>query len=77
MPEPSKTRNFMGRLVDGLLPGSNYNRDTGQYSNIGKGIAGLAAKLGAGALGGPLAGAAAGRLAGRFIDGGFGGASQG
>lgn len=41
MADVSGARNFWGRLVDGILPGSQYNRQTGQFSNIGSGIAGF------------------------------------
>lgn len=33
--------NAVGWLVDKILPGNQYNRNTGSYSNIGSGIAGL------------------------------------
>lgn len=55
---PSKARNFFGRLVDMVLPGQNYNPQTGQYSNVGSGLA----KLGMTALGGPGAGFLANKL---------------
>ncbi|MCX2894346.1 hypothetical protein ORG27_12240 [Stenotrophomonas lactitubi] len=66
--KPSGARNFFGRVVDRILPGTNYNRDTGQYSNIGKGIAGALAGLGASAFFGPAAGALVRRGAGYVID---------
>jgi hypothetical protein len=66
--KPSGARNFFGRVVDRILPGTNYNRDTGQYSNIGKGIAGAIAGLGASAFFGPAAGALVRRGAGYVID---------
>lgn len=68
MAEPSKTRNFFGRVVDRILPGSNYNASTGQYSNVGKGIAGLGARLAATAFAGPAVGALVGKGAGYLID---------
>ncbi len=68
MAEPSKSRNFFGRVVDRILPGSNYNPTTGQYSNVGKGIAGLGARLAATAFAGPAIGALVGKGAGYLID---------
>lgn len=65
---PTGVRNFFGRVVDRVLPGSNYNTTTGQYSNIGKGIAGAIAGLGASAFFGPAAGALVRRGAGYVID---------
>lgn len=29
MAGPSRLRNFFGRIVDGFLPGDNYDRNTG------------------------------------------------
>lgn len=68
MAEPSKTRNFFGRVVDRILPGSNYDASTGQYSNIGKGALGLGARLAATAFAGPAVGALVGKGAGYLID---------
>lgn len=68
MAEPSGVRNFFGRVVDRILPGSNYDASTGQYSNIGTGIAGAGAKIAASAFLGPLAGQAVGKVAGNLID---------
>lgn len=68
MAEPSRTRNFFGRVVDRILPGSNYNTSTGQYSNVGTGIAGLGARLAATAFAGPAVGALVGKGAGYLID---------
>lgn len=68
--QPSGLRNFFGRLVDGALPGSQYNRATGSFSNLWQGVGGRAASLGASMFGGPLAGAAVNRLAGNWIDNG-------
>lgn len=65
---PTGVRNFFGRIVDRVLPGTNYNTTTGQYSNIGKGIAGAIAGLGASAFFGPAAGALVRRGAGYVID---------
>lgn len=68
MAEPSRTRNFFGRVVDRILPGSNYNTSTGRYSNVGTGIAGLGARLAATAFAGPAVGALVGKGAGYLID---------
>lgn len=68
MAEPSRTRNFFGRVVDRILPGSNYDRSTGQYSNVGAGLAGLGARLAATAFAGPAVGALVGKGAGYLID---------
>lgn len=68
MAEPSKTRNFFGRVVDRILPGSQYDRSTGQYSNVGAGLAGLGARLAATAFAGPAVGALVGKGAGYLID---------
>lgn len=68
MAEPSRTRNFFGRVVDRILPGTNYDRTTGQYSNVGKGIAGLGARLAATAFAGPAVGALVGKGASYLID---------
>lgn len=68
MAEPSKARNFFGRVVDRILPGQNYDRNTGQYSNIGLGLAGLGARLAATAFAGPAAGALVNRGASYLID---------
>lgn len=65
---PSTARNWFGRVVDRVLPGSNYNTTTGQYSNIGTGLAGLGARLIATAYGGPAAGALVNKAAGYLID---------
>lgn len=79
MAAPSRSRNFFGALVDRVLPGSNYNRATGQYSNIGSGLAGLGVSLGAGLLGGPGASMLARQGAEKLISGGglFGGGQPG
>lgn len=66
--KPSGARNFFGRVVDRILPGTNYNRQTGQYSNVGTGLAGLGARLIATSLAGPAAGALVGRAANYLID---------
>lgn len=66
--KPSAVRNFFGRLVDRTLPGSNYNTTTGQYSNVGTGLAGLGARLIATSFAGPAAGALVGKAAGYLID---------
>lgn len=66
--KPSGVRNFFGRVVDRVLPGSNYNTTTGQYSNVGTGLAGLGARLIATSLAGPAAGALVGRAANYLID---------
>ncbi|WDW06026.1 hypothetical protein PWE35_09335 [Stenotrophomonas maltophilia] len=66
--QPSGVRNFFGRVVDRVLPGSNYNTTTGQYSNVGTGLAGLGARLIATSLAGPAAGALVGKAAGYLID---------
>lgn len=66
--KPSGARNFFGRVVDRILPGTNYNRDTGQYSNIGTGLAGLGARLIATSFAGPAAGALVNKAAGYLID---------
>lgn len=68
MAEPSRTRNFFGRVVDRILPGSNYNSSTGRYSNVGTGLAGLGARLAATAFAGPVAGALVGKGASYLID---------
>lgn len=65
---PSGARNFFGRVVDRILPGQNYDTNTGTYQNIGKGILGLGARLGATALAGPAVGALVGKGAGYLID---------
>lgn len=66
--QPSGVRNWFGRAVDRVLPGSNYNTATGQYSNIGLGLAGLGARILATTYGGPAAGALVNRAAGYLID---------
>lgn len=66
---PSRTRNFFGGIVDRLLPGAQYNSQTGQYSNVGRGLLGRAASIGASFYGGPGAGALVNNLAGQWIDG--------
>ncbi len=48
---PSRGRNFWGRVVDGVLPGHQYDRNTGQYSNIASGITGFVANQFAPGLG--------------------------
>lgn len=58
---PSGIRNFFGHIVDRVLPGNNYNSSTGQYSNIGSGLGGLALGVGAGLVGGPVLGGLARR----------------
>lgn len=68
MPEPSRARNFFGGLVDRVLPGSQYNSQTGQYSNVGRGILGRVASIGASLYGGPAAGAITNRLATNWVD---------
>lgn len=68
MAQPSTTRNFFGRAIDRILPGSNYNPQTGQYSNIGKGVAGLGARMAATALLGPAAGVLVGKGADMLIN---------
>ena len=68
MAEPSKARNFFGRIVDRILPGTNYNTQTGQYSNVGAGLGGLAARLITTAYAGPAAGALVNKAAGYLID---------
>lgn len=70
MATPSKARNFFGRVVEGALPGKQYNAQTGQYSNVGSGIAGRAASLLAAMYGGPAAGAAVTQAANRIINNG-------
>jgi hypothetical protein len=40
-----------------MTPGHQYNRETGRFSNVGRGLLGTAATMGAGWLGGPLASA--------------------
>lgn len=50
---PGRFGNFFGRLVDRVLPGYNYNPQTGQYSNIGFGLTGLGLRGVAGLFGGP------------------------
>ncbi|WP_157721512.1 hypothetical protein [Stenotrophomonas sp. WZN-1] len=66
--KPGAFRNFFGRFVQAALPGDNYNRQTGQFSNIGTGLAGLGARLIATSLAGPAAGALVGRAANYLID---------
>lgn len=68
MATPSGTRNFFGGVVDRILPGQNYNRQTGEYRNVGAGIAGLGARVAASAFLGPLAGAAVGKVANTLIN---------
>lgn len=68
MNQPSGSRNFFGRVVDRILPGNNYNAQTGQYSNIGRGVAGLGARLAASAFLGPAAGALVGQGANALIN---------
>ncbi len=68
MAQPSTARNFFGRVVDRILPGQQYNTQTGQYSNVGKGLAGLGARLAATAFAGPAVGALVGKGAGYLID---------
>lgn len=53
---PSFLARGFGRLVDTLAKGNNYNPQTGQYSNVGKGLLARAAQVGATAIGGPLLG---------------------
>lgn len=66
--KPSGWRNFFGRLVQGALPGDNYDPSTGRFSNIGSGLAGLGARLVATSFAGPAAGALVGKAAGYLID---------
>lgn len=61
--------------MDRILPGQNYNRDTGRYSNIGTGLGGLALRGAASFYGGPAAGAVAGRVINRFLSNRQGGQS--
>lgn len=68
MAEPSRARNFFGKVVDRILPGTNYNTQTGQYSNIGTGALGLAARLAATSFAGPAVGALVGKGASYLID---------
>lgn len=68
MAQPSGARNFFGRVVDRILPGSNYDSATGRYSNVGAGLAGLGARLAATAFAGPAVGALVGKGAGYLID---------
>lgn len=68
MAQPSGARNFFGRVVDRILPGSQYDSSTGQYSNVGAGLAGLGARLAATAFAGPAVGALVGKGAGYLID---------
>lgn len=68
MAEPSKSRNFFGRVVDRILPGSNYDASSGRYSNVGVGLAGLGARLAATAFAGPAVGALVGKGASMLID---------
>ncbi len=79
MATPSRTRNFFGAIVDRMLPGTNYNPQTGQYSNIGKGLLGAGAAGAAGLFGGPAASFAVRQGANRLIDNGslFGGGQPG
>ena len=65
---PSNTRNFFGRVVDRILPGTNYDTTTGQYSHIGSGLAGLGSKIAGSMLAGPAVGALVGKAAGYLID---------
>lgn len=64
---PSRVRNFFGNVVDHILPGNNYNPNTGQYSNIPSGIVGAGLRIGAGLIGGPVVGAVTGRLMNRYL----------
>lgn len=70
MPQPSGVRNFFGRMVDGLLPGNQYNQQTGQFSNVWSGIGGRAASIAASMYGGPQAGMAVNRAAANWINNG-------
>lgn len=66
---PSAARNFFGRVVDRLLPGQNYNSQTGAYTHIGAGIVGAGLRAGASFFGGPLGGIVAGRLINKYLAG--------
>lgn len=65
---PSRARNFFGGLVDRVLPGSQYNRQTGQYSNVGRGVFGRLASIGGSLYGGPAVGALVNNVAGQWVD---------
>lgn len=66
---PSRARNFFGGVVDRLLPGSQYNSQTGQYSNVGRGVLGRLASIGGSLYGGPAVGALVNNVAGQWVDG--------
>ncbi len=66
--KPGAVRNFVGRLVQGALPGNNYDPTTGRFKNIMSGIGGAAAGIGASMFFGPVAGAAVRKGADYLID---------
>jgi hypothetical protein len=66
--KPSGVRNFFGGLVDRIALGNNYNRQTGQFSNVGRGLAGRGLGVLATAVGGPLAGRVVNTGVGNYID---------
>lgn len=68
MATPNWAQGFLGRVVDRVLPGQNYDTRTGQYRNVGQGIAGLGARIAASAFLGPAAGAAVGKIANTLIN---------
>lgn len=53
---PTRGQRALGWLVDKVALGNNYNPQTGQYSNVGRGLLGRAGQGLATYLAGPLAG---------------------
>ena len=66
---PSGFRNFLGGVVDRVLVGDNYNRNTGKYNNVLTGALGtLGGIVGTAMTGNPMVGAGIRMVAGRLID---------
>lgn len=67
---PTRLQKLIGRGVDMIAKGNNYNPQTGQYSNVGRGLLARAGQVGATMLGGPLAGAAVGQAGNNWVNNG-------
>lgn len=67
---PTRLQNMIGRGIDMLAKGNNYNAQTGTYSNVGRGLLARAGQVGATVIGGPLAGAAVGQAGNNWVNNG-------
>lgn len=67
---PTRLQNLIGRGIDLIAKGNNYNPQTGQYNNVGRGLLARAGQVGATVLGGPLAGAAVGQAGNNWVNNG-------